>query len=125
MKFYRVWTRIYHNGKLICTDGRGTTLRNIAPVNKEYDITWDTLNENIERGYFNSRYYKKKKGRVFEIFTLMGGSYIFKEWKGALNLHGVVFYEEYTPSIQQVLEWPEGDKAIQYLVERGMSVTKG
>lgn len=125
MKFYRVCIKIYYNGELIYLNRQGKTLCDNTPVNKIYDIMWDTLDESMKMAHFGFNCYKKKKGRIFEIFSPTGRRYVFKEWKEELNLHGVVLYEEYTPSIQKILDWHEGDKAIQYLVERGINVMKG
>ena len=48
-----------------------------------------------------------------------------KEWKeNQLDIILNIKYEEYTPSINEVLKWHNGEKAIQYLIERGLTIAK-
>jgi hypothetical protein len=49
-----------------------------------------------------------------------------KEWKHKeLNIEVKCEWHEYSPSLQKILEWPNGEKAMQYLLERGMNIIKG
>lgn len=44
-----------------------------------------------------------------------------KQWKEELNIEIKTTWTEYKPTINELLNFHDGDKAIQYLVERGLN----
>lgn len=131
LKFYRCYYETINKGQMMYGDfARVLVDENDKPQNETIQITWDDL-EQIHKKYgiyvgFNV--WTRKKGRIISFFE---GSIIFKkeyekdlkEWKEKdLDLQFKVSVKEYTPSIQEVLDWHDGEKAIQYLKERGLSV---
>ena len=85
-------------------------------------ISWS----NVEEVYFQYGIIlpftlcRKDKGLVIHYYEdgLFGKK--VKSWKTAnLDLELRVVYEQYTPSINEVLNWHDGEKASQYLKEKG------
>lgn len=131
LKFYRMYYETFNKGHLVGTHcGKILVDENERPKDEIIDFTWDNLQDWYSKygilvsfGLWNS-----KKGRRISFFT---DSLIFvkpwekdiKEWKEKeLDLKVHISTEEYTPSIQEVLECYDSEKAIQYLKERGLSV---
>lgn len=131
LKFYRTYFHTYNKGHLIGShSGRALTEENERPKEEIINFTWENLLSLYSKyGILTSfSLWNMKKGRLISFFT---DSLIFvkswekdiKEWKEKeLDLTLQISVEEYTPSIQEVLEWHDGKKAIQYLKERGLSV---
>lgn len=131
LKFYRTYYHTYNKGHLIGSDsGRALVEESEKPKNKIIDFTWNNLQDLYSKyGILTSfSIWNFKKGRIISFFT---DSLIFrkpwekdiKEWKEKeLDLTLQISVKEYTPSIQEVLEWHDSEKAIQYLKERGLSV---
>ncbi len=46
-----------------------------------------------------------------------------KQWKEELNIEIKTTWIEYKPTINELLNFYDGDKSIQYLVERGLNVS--
>lgn len=46
-----------------------------------------------------------------------------KQWKEELNIEIKTTWIEYKPTINELLNFDDGDKAIQYLVERGLNAS--
>ena len=44
-----------------------------------------------------------------------------KQWKEELNIEIKTTWTEYKPTINELLNFRDGDKAIRYLVERGLN----
>lgn len=63
---------------------------------------------------------KRRKGlKLFfydDIFTNV------KQWKDDLDIEIKTTWKEYKPTIKEIMKFHDGDKAIQYLVERGLNV---
>ena len=91
------------------------------------DLTWDNVYHygSLMHGNLNPQFTQRKKGRVFKCgASFEYENYTFKEWKRPeLNLEYRTEYTLTTKSIQEVLEYGDSDKAIQYLIERGLAVT--
>lgn len=131
LKFYRIYYRTYNKGHLIGTSsGRGLMEENEKPKDEVINFTWNDMQDLYSKyGILTSfGLWNLKKGRRISFFT---DSLIFvkpwekdiKEWKEKeLDLKLQISVEEYTPSIQEVLEWRDSKQAIQYLKERGLSV---
>ena len=130
LNFYTVITRTYHNGEYIGAS-RGTTCLDYEPENKTIALTWD----NLDDYYYNHgmavkfNIWKMKKGRrvsffVDDILPLNKNKWDIKEWKTDLNIEIRIEYRKDNLNINEVLRWHNGEQAIQYLVERGLSVLK-
>lgn len=131
LKFYRCYYETFNKGHLVGThSGRALAEENERPEEETINFTWENLQSLYSKyGILTSfSLWNMKKGRLISFFT---DSLIFvkpwekdiKEWKEKeLDLKLQISVKEYTPSIQEVLEWYDSEKAIQYLKERGLSV---
>lgn len=132
LKFYRYYFETINKGQVMYGDSSRVLVdEKDKPQNETIQITWDNLKQ-VHRKYgidvgFNV--WTRKKGRVISFFN---GNLIFrkdyekdlKEWKDKeLDLQLKVSVKECQVSIQDVLDWYDSEKAIQYLKERGLSVT--
>lgn len=131
MKFYAIYYITYHNGKqfdikraeIICDESKVDEWR--------VKFTWGNLTELYrEIGChccFNI--WNFKRGRLVSFYnSAFGPAYErdIKEWKHKeLNIEVKCEWHEETPSIHKILDWPNGEKAMQYLLERGMNIIKG
>lgn len=128
LNFYRIRYECYHGDTLINTQS-GTILSDKSPEDDVVLVNWDNLSEIYRRmgGCLPFHYYQFSKGRKVYFFE---GSVFnkdfrdIKEWKSPLNISVVIKHAEIeNMSIQEVLRWHDGEKAIQYLIERGLAVT--
>lgn len=114
-----------YNGQVINNSIGHVILDETASTETQHiPITWKNLDEvNNKYGLsvaFNVWNYHK--GRIIEFFSLRPA---IKEWKTTdFNLELRISYTPYNASIKDIMEYWEGDKAIQYLVERGLKVAK-
>lgn len=124
--FYRYYTTVYHNNKEIRTRNCGTILTDIKPEDYTEELTWDNLTEKYhDKGFcYPFNIWNFKKGKRVSFFNSIGERIQkdIKEWKEPLNLSVKHEYILYEPSIDYVLKYIDGTKAIQYLIERGVSV---
>lgn len=131
LKFYRCYFETINKGQIMYGDSSRVLINEKdKPQNETIQITWDNLKQvhmkyGISVGF---NVWTRKKGRVISFFN---GSLIFrkdyekdlKEWKDKeLDLQLKVSVKECEVSIQDVLDWYDSEKAIQYLKERGLSV---
>lgn len=112
---------IYHEGEKMDYIANGhpwTFLLDFAPTEKEViDITWSNVEQIKEQyhGLFIPLFIEKKRKGL-----IVNG---IKQWKNhSLNLQLIITCRLYTPSIKEVLKYRDGDKAIQYLIERGVQI---
>lgn len=66
-----------------------------------------------------------KKGKILKIFEDrhgIGEVWKFKEWEKNLNILIIEECYKINVSLQQVLDWHDAEKAIQYLKEHGLSI---
>ena len=122
LKFYNEYYHTYYHGEragtyvhMICEDN--------APEDRVIKITWDNLSEIYS-----------ELGCVlpFNVWNFKGGRRIsflnfdyrdIKEKKQpVLDMEVRVTTKECNPPIQEILEYRDGEKAIRYLVERGLSI---
>lgn len=87
-------------------------------------ITWSNI-DNIYSKYglmLPFAIWKRKKGRQICFFYSYKS---IKEWKtNFVNMYVKIHYEKRQASIDTILKHPNSEKAIQYLIERGMSVVR-
>ena len=124
--FYRYYTITYHNGEEIKTKMCGEILTDTAPENFTEELTWDNLKEKYsDHGLcYPFNIWNLKRGRRVSFFNSIGERYAkdIKEWKEPLNISVKHEYVLFNPTINYVLNYFNGEKAIQYLVERGLTV---
>ena len=63
----------------------------------------------------------KRKGLVVDVFTNDFEVTRYEQWQDKLSIKVITEWKEVTPSINQILNFYDGDVAIKYLVERGMN----
>lgn len=125
LEFYEYSADAYYNDKFICEVGWGQLLTDKKPQDKEYNATWDNIVDILEsipiRGDYDIR--QRKKGMKISFYNWNGFWYEIKQWKSPeLNVKIKVSYKKINKSISKVLEWPDSEKALKYLVERGLTV---
>lgn len=127
LHYYRVLYTTYNNGvKVGRTDGFTIADENEIKE-KTIPITWENLKE-VYYDYglnFPFNYWNFKRGRVISFFE---GSLTdknrrdIKEWKTpTLNIKLVITYEIFPCSLNDILNYWDSEKAIQYLRERNLS----
>ena len=129
LRFYRIACALYHNDKIvlnypceriICDDAN-------PPVFPEsVDITWENVDEIREKygSHFYIDVWKTKKGRK----ACLGDCWTsIKEKDGPLNCQLKFFCEPINDayiSLKEILNYSNGMMALQYLTERGISLTE-
>lgn len=125
LKYYLVRYSTLYNGQVINNSiGRVILDETAATETQHIPITWENLDE-INNKYGLScafNIWNCHKGRKIEFFSWRSA---IKEWKTAnFNLELRISYTPYNAPIEDIMKYWEGDKAIQYLVERGLKVAK-
>lgn len=127
LKFYAIRTEIYNNETLIYESSHGRTLLDENDVKDEtVFINWDNLSENYNKFSlalpFN--FYNSKKGRVVSFYGWNPFLKDIREWKTELNITIKITYRDIdnSMSINEVLDYGNIKKAIQYLNERGLKI---
>ena len=125
LKYYLVCYSTLYNGQVISNNIGNVILDETAATETQHiPITWENLNT-IYNEYglscaFNIR--NCRKGRKINFFSWRSA---IKEWKTTdFNLELRISYTPYNASIEDIMKYWEGDKAIQYLVESGLKVAK-
>lgn len=121
MKFYNRVTTIYSNGKRIFYRSQNylteKEMQNISTT-----ITWNNINDIRQYAASDIRTYKKGR-RLWVSGGLDFDGFYFKEWKKPnLALEVKREYTEISPSINTILDWPDGEAAMKYLLERGINI---
>ena len=132
LKFYRVKCTTYVNGIDRGTN-YGWEIITEEEKAKDYSINIDWNNiEDFFRNYASSTVftlYTFKKGKYlsFNDFHLFKrGTWDIAEWRHPeMKIEMKVHYKELNPSIDRILHYNNGELAIQYLLERGINITKG
>lgn len=122
LHMYQVKYTLYHEGEKVDSIVNGYPwyfIEDFVPIERKViDITWDNVEQvkNEYHGLFIPLFIKKKRKGLVVMNKI-------KQWKThSLNLQLIITCRLYTPSIKEVLEYSDGDKAIQYLVERGVQI---
>lgn len=125
LKFYKQTVSTYLNNEIVDTYSQ-TVLTDKELTVEKIKITWENL-ENIVYNlglllpfsYWNS--YKGKNIFFFNYFPIGKNKKLksIKEWKQKeTNIYIEILYEECELSINEILDWHDGEKAMQYLKER-------
>lgn len=123
MKAFHGWVHMYYNNELVDITLKGFRLDDEIPKNKEVHGSWDLLEEYFNKGYTSGISLEKNRK----------GFRRFARWEDCLpianekkqkdiNISFCFKYEEVHPSIQDILNYHDGEKAIKYLTERGLTV---
>lgn len=87
------------------------------------NINWNNAEEEIQKLdiWLPFGITKRRKGlKLFfwdDIFTNV------KQWKDDLDIEIKTTWREYKPTIKEIMKFHDSDKAIQYLVERGLNAS--
>lgn len=127
MKYYTVYYEVWNKGHLVNKD-YSFILADKEPTNKEVRLTWDNVLE-IYQMYalvLGFNIWNAKKGLVVSFFTdkFFPEPYekSIKQWKESLDITFKIKYKEETPTLERIIKYHDGDKAIQYLKDRGITL---
>ena len=128
LKFYTIYYTTYHNGTEITTKSAQTLCDESQVEEWRKTFTWENLTElYYEIGGLACGFniWDFKRGRIVSFYdgSLFGDRADVKEWKHKeLNIEVKCEWHEWSPSIAKILEWHDGEKAIQYLNERNLRI---
>lgn len=93
----------------------------IIPDTPSIKADWDNILNIYEKIglYLPYGLRKTRKGLTFYYHDYFS----IKQWKEELNIEIKTTWIEYKPTINELLNFYDGDKSIQYLVERGLNVS--
>lgn len=93
------------------------------PETERAFVTWDNAIDALGRVLdFHVEVKKRRRGRVLTIYQWFETPDKFKEWeRPELDLVLIKEYEPTKKSIQEVLNYRDGNVAIEYLLERGIN----
>lgn len=125
MEFYKSFLTLYNEkGERIMRRYCGLKLFEAIPENTVNTITWDNLNDYYFKygALLPFNLWNRKKGRLISFWETSCRD--IKEWKTELKL---TVKEEYILekhiNLKAVMEYYDAEKAIQYLKERGLTVS--
>lgn len=116
--FYKIRTGLFYQGKEVAHRWCGTCIKDESEVrNSEWHYTWTNIHElcnsNLIYAYTESR----RKGRML----CVNGEVVFREWDDAdMELTLKAEYQKFVPSLHDVIHFHDGEKAIQWMLERGL-----
>lgn len=134
LEFYREKVFTYHNGTYIGGELGGLYLEDKKPQDRTVKLTWDNLLENFAKDgvWYRFGWDKFKKGLAISFYSedVSIIEYIknknkrgVQQWKNPeLNITIEYKYEKVNRSISEVLDYHDSEKALKYLVERGLTV---
>lgn len=124
LNFYQKCAKFYHNGNVFHAELCNLILTSEIPNSYKEDVTWENLSECIRQGKLPySHYYDRRKGKIFSHGDVLDSWYFsVAEWKEPLNIQIEYDFLPINPPIEKIMKYPDGEKAIQYLVERGLSI---
>lgn len=125
LNYYLVFYTTLHKGQVINNRVGHTILDETAATETQHiPITWENLDEINEKCGLTVAFnvWNCRKGRKIEFFTWCKA---IKEWKTTdPELELRITYNRYDAPIEDIMKYYDGSKAIQYLVERGLTVVK-
>lgn len=127
LHYYRVLYTTYNNGIKVGNTSGFTIADENEIKEKTIPITW----ENLEEVYYDYglslpfNYYNSKRGRVISFFS---GAFCDKNRRDiherktpVLDMKLVITYEVWRCSLNDIINYWDSEKAIQYLRERNLS----
>lgn len=121
LKFYEICYSTYYKGDIIYSENGGMICED-EPKQENIQITWDNIKEIYkEYGMFLPFcLYDTKKGKTISFFNTM--SIIKEKRTPILEMALKIETIKQHPSINEILNYSNGDLAIQYLIERGLTI---
>ncbi len=124
LKYYKPTTEVHINSiKPFNINLYAHKICESHPDTDVININWDNAEEEIQKLciWLPFGITKKRKGlKLFfwdDLFTNV------KQWKEDLNIEIKTTWREYKPTIKEIMSFNDSDKAIQYLVERGLNTS--
>lgn len=124
LKYYDIIYATYHNGVQMGVNV-GYTMTDEEVANQTIAVTWENLEEFYWKYgvFFYGNYWNLRRGRRIEFWNNIKHREV--EWKNKnIDIQFTIEYRERNPSIETILKYHDGKKAIRYLVERGLEVKK-
>ena len=125
LTYYLVCYSTLYNGQVINNSiGHAILDETTSTETQHIPITWENLNTIYNEYGLSCAFniWNCREGRKIEFFSWRSA---IKEWKTAdFNLELRISYTPYNAPIEDIMKYWEGDKAIQYLVERGLKVAR-
>lgn len=125
MDFYKFECNVFVNDECIYTDSSAIGLLEEEPKEENLYFSWDNIIEFFKKcGHaFPATINQNRRGLYLNFYSCGLTGKKIKQWKNPnLNIRVGITYEKFFPSIQQVLDWPDGIKAIAYLNEKGLKI---
>lgn len=128
MNYYRVKKELFFNGEKI-GEVCGYTMKDTNPNSRsEYYSGAELLQNIIDVGHLPNDFQgiaDWEKRILHRGYVLYGWGMDFSGIRRVLHEEDRIVYkvkyEEMTPSIQEVMEYPNGEKAVQWLKDRGIT----
>ena len=125
LKFYKPTTTIYINEfkpfRISLYEYKiSETPPNVGIIKINWDNVMDKLYNDLICIYVPFDVYRERKGLKLCFDDSFKN---IKQWKEDLNIEIKTTWKEYNPSIKEVIKFQDGNKAIQYLVERGLNIS--
>lgn len=135
LNFYHIYCKTYHNGELIHSEYLHQLLNENEIKNEKLHIEWDNVNEVFRKysatalGFYIPKNFKTGKRKVCfysnEFRASIRNTLAVKE-RTPLNIDfEIEMKKNKSVSIADILNYKDGERAIQYLIERDLSVIKG
>lgn len=117
LKYVRETSKIYHKGKVIKVFGKFRIIDESIPETETLPIEWNTLEESLVMCYLIVS--KVRKGLKIKYYTERFLPTVIKQWKEPyldmiLKINRI---EIAHPSISDILQYPDGNLAAQYIKE--------
>lgn len=125
MDFYRIKYSVFVNDECIYTNCSAVGLLEEEPKEEILYFSWDNLSEFFNKcGHaFPATINRSKKGLYLNFYNYGLFGKKIKQWENPNpNIKVIITYEKFFPSIQLVLDWNDGIKAIAYLNEKGLKI---
>lgn len=116
--FYKIRTGLFYQGKEVAHRFCGRCVKDESEVkNSEWHYTWTDVHELCDSNLIYAYIESRRKGRVL----CVNGDVIFQEWDDAdMELTLKVEYQKFVPSLHEVIHFHDGEKAIQWMLDRGL-----
>ena len=86
-------------------------------------INWDNAEEEIQKLGLCLPFGIMKRRKGLKLFFWNDLFTSVKQWKEDLDIEIKTSWREYKPTIKEIMDFKDSDKAIQYLVERGLNAS--
>lgn len=85
-------------------------------------INWNNVEQEIYKIGLHLPFGITKRRKGLQLFFHDYLFKNFKQWKEDLDIEIKTSWREYKPSLKEIMNFKDSDKAIQYLVERGLNI---